>query len=957
MTTTIIKSIGTNGRDCATLQAFFDLIPMDLVAANQQWVGEVAIEGVALCTTRQALTGNRVTDATRNIILRPAAGAGFADHVNRDINPVAVNASKGAALLANLEYVDFIYIENADYTVFTGLQVKNSSPGAPLNLLYLGGIAAKIEKNIFHSVNGTGVLTTHSMVEFNSNVVITESTNNKCGMSFNYGSGGIANFNTVYAKNGSPNSAIRCEPNGQVYPLCKNNASFGFVNAFTYCHASSVNNATDQATVKAGIGLVNLAFVNQFVSVTDLRTKAGSALIGAGVAVAGQTTDMFNRARSTPPSIGADEYFAPVDATAPVMTGAITVSAITTTGFTLAWPAATDDVAVTGYEYSVNNGTTYTSVGNVLTVNVTGVASSTLYNVMVRAFDAASNKATPLSTTATTTTPPDVTLPVLTGVITATNVTAIGFDIAWPAGSDNIAVAGYEVSKDGGTNWIVLGNVLTYSFAGLTNGVTYPIRVRAFDAANNKSTPALALSVSTLDTTAPVLTGVITSSAITNTGFTLSWSAGTDNVGVAGYEYSANGGLGWTDVGNVLTITLTSMAVGTTYQTQVRAYDLAGNRSNPPLALAVQTTGTVADSTAPNISGAITPSNITSNAFDIAWPAATDNVAAVNYSYSIDGGVNWQSVGNVFSTHVSNLTPSTGYAVRVRARDEAGNLTPTPLAVTVTTSAPVDVVVPQMTGSLSSSLVTVGGFTLTWVAATDAVGVVGYEVSTDGGSSYVAIGNVLTYAVTGLAAATQYQVRVRAFDAANNKANPLAAAVTTSTPIDSTVPSMSGSITTSVVANTSFTMSWPAGADNVAVASYEVSTDGGSTWSNVGNVLTTSVVGRVANTQYQLRVRAKDAAANVSAALAAIVTTTNMVAGTITTLPISNGQDQILLSTPVTFYLRNEQTGVIISKVVTTHATTGVAVIADASVFAGVAYWVIPLLADGALGIERYAAV
>lgn len=90
-----------------------------------------------------------------------------------------------------------------------------------------------------------------------------------------------------------------------------------------------------------------------------------------------------------------------IDVTAPVMTGSIAVSAQTTTGFTLAWPAATDSVGVV--DYQVDNGSgTYASVGNVLTAVVTGKASATAFNVRVRAVDAAGNQATPLIATATT---------------------------------------------------------------------------------------------------------------------------------------------------------------------------------------------------------------------------------------------------------------------------------------------------------------------------------------------------------------------------------------------------------------------------------------------------------------------------------------------------------------------------------------------------------------------------
>jgi hypothetical protein len=96
----------------------------------------------------------------------------------------------------------------------------------------------------------------------------------------------------------------------------------------------------------------------------------------------------------TPPATG--------DTTNPVMSGSLTTSNVTSSGYTMAWTAGTDNVAVTGYEISTDGGTTYTGVGNVLTRDVTGAAASTLYNLRVRAFDAAGNRSNALSATVTT---------------------------------------------------------------------------------------------------------------------------------------------------------------------------------------------------------------------------------------------------------------------------------------------------------------------------------------------------------------------------------------------------------------------------------------------------------------------------------------------------------------------------------------------------------------------------
>lgn len=83
------------------------------------------------------------------------------------------------------------------------------------------------------------------------------------------------------------------------------------------------------------------------------------------------------------------------------------------------------------------------------------------------------------------------------------------------------------------------------------------------------------------DTTGPVLTGAISVASITSTSAVVSWPAATDAVGVAGYEYSTDGGASYIGAGTGRTAALVGLAASTVYALRVRAYDLAGNRSAP----------------------------------------------------------------------------------------------------------------------------------------------------------------------------------------------------------------------------------------------------------------------------------------------------------------------------------------------------------------------------------------
>lgn len=184
----------------------------------------------------------------------------------------------------------------------------------------------------------------------------------------------------------------------------------------------------------------------------------------------------------------------PADTTAPVLTGSVSVSNVTTTGAVLTWAQATDNVAVTGYEYSINGGTSYINSGSARTVTLTSLTPSTTYQLRARAYDEAGNRSAPVSGTLVTSDevgvpPQDVTAPSISGAITSSGITSSTGTISWPIATDNFAVTGYEYSINAGLSYVNVGTARTASLAMLSANTLYQLRVRAYDAAGNRSTP------------------------------------------------------------------------------------------------------------------------------------------------------------------------------------------------------------------------------------------------------------------------------------------------------------------------------------------------------------------------------------------------------------------------------------------------------------------------------------
>ncbi len=93
---------------------------------------------------------------------------------------------------------------------------------------------------------------------------------------------------------------------------------------------------------------------------------------------------------------------------------------------------------------------------------------------------------------------------------------------------------------------------------------------------------------STPDTTPPTAPGNLVATARDTTTVDLSWTAATDNIGVAGYDVYRNGTL-IAPLGATTVYTDTAAAPATSYTYTVRARDAAGNTSPPSNAAAVTT--------------------------------------------------------------------------------------------------------------------------------------------------------------------------------------------------------------------------------------------------------------------------------------------------------------------------------------------------------------------------------
>lgn len=384
--------------------------------------------------------------------------------------------------------------------------------------------------------------------------------------------------------------------------------------------------------------------------------------------------------------------------------------------------------------------------------------------------------------------PSGPTVPTGLSAISTTDTSVV---LSWGASYDAAGVMGYKIFMNGKE----LGTVASQKFEvpKLQPSTAYTFIVSAYNQQGQTSAsstpitvttlapqPQAASSTTTITATTPLNTDVtppstpagLTATVVSASEIDLSWTAATDNVGVAGYKIISNGTFIATAVGT--TYKSTGLTASTAYTFMVAAYDASGNvgpqstsASATTQAPATTQTTQTGDTTPPTTSVISPNANAVVGGIITVSALANDNVGVTKVELYVDGTLKSSDTSAPYTFTLDTVVLSDGtHALTTKAYDAAGNIG-TSSAVSITTSnttantTTTTSATPSVPTNLAATTISSSAITLNWSVPASSTNATGYRIFRNGRP--LALSATTTYNDTGLTSGTTYSYTVAAY--------------------------------------------------------------------------------------------------------------------------------------------------------------------------------------------------
>ncbi|HEV7302459.1 MAG TPA: fibronectin type III domain-containing protein [Tepidisphaeraceae bacterium] len=529
-------------------------------------------------------------------------------------------------------------------------------------------------------------------------------------------------------------------------------------------------------------------------------------------------------------------------------------NAKSSTRIDLTWDDRSDAESTYLVESSTDAGATWSQYTSTYAsqsgISVTGLSPDTAYHFRVRARDGGGNFSAygnvAVAATNVFAAPAN---------LTATAEAATRVRLSWVDQADEESAFYIARSIDDGRTWqeysSTYANQTNYLASGLNPGRTYMFSVRARHVNGTYSAYSAPVTISTLAFSAP---SELSATVRSGSRIDLSWQDNADDETDFRIERSLNGGASWTEYtstyANQTNYQVTGLDPGVSYAFRVRARHSDGSYS---IYSDVVTATTVAFAAPSSLS--VTP--LAGTDAELRWTNNSDNEADYRIEWTRDAGQTWSEYTSTYSNQTSyvmrNLDPGITYGFRVRGRHPNGSYSAYSGTVTLTAKP---MVVPS--GLLVVSKTTTS-IELGWNDNSDNESDFRIEWSSDSGTTWSeytsTYASQTSYVVNNLTPGTRYDFRVRArhpngsYSAFSNVLQVL------TTPLGA--PS---DLTADVVYGNRVDLRWSDNSEGEYAFRIELSTNGGSTWSEYtstgGEVESLAVTGLTPGLTYKFRVRA-----------------------------------------------------------------------------------------------------
>ena len=494
----------------------------------------------------------------------------------------------------------------------------------------------------------------------------------------------------------------------------------------------------------------------------------------------------------------------------------LSTSNVSWDSFSISWSAPTSGGVLTGYhvQYKRSTDTTYTNVSDTTPPSpVTGLDTSTTYNVRVRAYNSGGNGEW-ATTNVTTTQRPSFPLTAVAGDGEVTLTwsryrigTSQSGNTLWATyyrvyryttgGGDNNRFktnAGAQIGADIPASTDGTPTSFSYTDDTVTNGTSYWYQVgahRNFQSGTVRSGTPVVGPRTPMGAALPVpaTPAAPTVSAVDHQSLSVSWGA-VMNAAAYGVQYRVSGGSWGSEQGvSGTSLTLSGLSASTTYEVRIRATNESG--SSAWSAVGSGTTSALVLGVPGQVTGLGT-TNITGTGFDIIWSAPTSGGTPtsyqVQYKISTEGDNTFVNASDTTSpSTIDGLMEQTQYTIRVRASNSDG--TGQWVSTTVTTLTAADTPPGAPTG-ISAVAADHDSINISWSPPTEGGDVETYTVRYRQGTSgsWTQITGIVgtSRGIHNLQVNAAYQLQVQAVNAAGVSAWAPTTAITVMTLTETT---------------------------------------------------------------------------------------------------------------------------------------------------------------------------